>query len=115
MWESVLGCGLGGRGEVWGPFGGCGNVRVDVRCVKNCGGKMWESVWGECGEVCWGGGRCGERHGYVEEGKGRCGSVKKYEGRCGKVYGVSVGKCVWVWEGEGRCRERGVGKGKGEY
>ena len=52
-------------------------------------GKMWASVWGR--EVCWGvGGReekCGERHGGVGEGKGRCGGVKKCMGSLGECMG----------------------------
>ena len=27
-----------------------------VRRVVGCVGNVWESVWGEFGEVCWGGG-----------------------------------------------------------
>ena len=63
-------------------------------------GNVWESVWGEFGEVCWGGG--GRSMG---EGKGSFRGVKK----CVRVYGVSVGKCVGVW---GRSGERYGGCGK---
>ena len=50
-------------------------------------GKVWESVWGERGEVCWGVGEVRKEVGKgmwgVGEGKARCGGVKK----CGRVYG----------------------------
>ena len=70
---------------------------------ESCGvcGEVWESVWGEFGEVCWGGG--GRSMGRMGEGKGRCEGVKK----CVRVYVVSVEKCVGVW---GRSGERYGGR-----
>ena len=74
---------------------------------ESCGvcEEVWESVWGEFGEVCRvDGGRS------MGEGKKRCGGVKK----CVRVYGVSVesvGKCVGVWGKSGK-RYGGVGESK---
>ena len=49
---------------------------------------MYEVSEGKCVGV-WG--RCGETHGGVREGMGRCEGVKKCGERCGRVYGASVG------------------------
>ena len=55
-------------------------------------GKMWDSVWGERGEVSWG----------VGKGVEKCGEVRS---RCGRVHEVSVegvAKCVEVWGDDGK-------------
>ena len=74
---------------------------------------MWESVWGERGELRWGVGEVRKEVGKgMGEGKMRCGGCKEVWGRCGKVYGGECGKVLWgvgIEEGRGM---GGVEKGR---
>ena len=110
-WGSVLGC-----EERWGTCGGrCekGSAGIGVGQCVEMWGKMWESVWGERGKVCWG---VGEVRRDVGKGMGvwgEMGVVKKCGGGMGK-FGVSVdcGGCVLGVGGGGkRCEEKHGGCG----
>ena len=66
-----------------------GKVRRNV-------GEVWESVWGECGKVCWGVGEV-RREVWGMWRKVRGDGGEEVWGRCGRAYGVSVEgveKCV---------------------
>ena len=71
-----------------------------------------ESVWGECGKVCWGVGEVRVEVCGVWGEAGEMGGVKKCGRRCGRLHGGECGKVRW---GVGIGEERnmgGVGKGR---
>ena len=66
-------------------------VKIDLGRGVESAGEMWDTVWGERGEVCWGAGTL----------KDMWRRVVEVRGRCGRVHMVSVegvGKCVEVWD-----------------
>ena len=101
MWREVWGSAGGGKEKVWdeacrsvgGGKGRCGERYGEVREeMWRELREMWDSVWGECGEMCWGvgdGEKCGGDTREVWE------SIWDEFGRCGEV-------CCGVGGGEGR-------------